>query len=181
MNSSKKYNDIHTIKAERVDYLGYYGRMSLSFFNTVLNLNKGEQKVIQKIINMLNGDIDYRDTIGYANYRYMIRCTITDLSKTLNIDRTVISKALKELEKYNLIKHDVENKQLFYVNPFIFNTHKLYDDRSLNAFSSEWKWKDDQNPKHIKNITRKKKTSEEKASHEKWLETQRARGVQVDF
>lgn len=181
MNSNKNYNDTHTIKAERIEYLGYYGRIPLSFLNAVLDLNRGEQKVIQKIINMLNDDADYRDTTGYANYRYMIRCTITDLSKALNIDRTVLSKALKELEKYNLIKHDTENKQLFYVNPFIFNTHRLYDDRTLKAFSSEWKWKDDQSSNQIKNISRKKKTSEEKVAHEKWLQSQRARGIQVDF
>lgn len=181
MSNIRNYKDDHTVKAESIEYLGYYGRIPLNFLNAILELNKGEQKVMQKILNMLNGDTDYRDTIGYANYRYMIKCTITDLSKALNIDRTVLSKSLKELEKHKLIKHDADNKQLFYVNPFLFNTHRLYDDRSLNVFSSEWKWKDNQRSKQSESITRKKKTAKEKASYEKWLEVQRSKGNQVDF
>jgi hypothetical protein len=63
----------------------------------------------------------------------------------------------------------------------LFNTHRLYDDRSLNAFSSEWKWKDNQRSKQPESISRKKKTAKEKASYEKWLEVQRSKGNQVDF
>ena len=94
---------------------------------------------------MLNSDIDYRTIIGYANYRFMINCTQSKLAKLLEVNPTVLSKALKELEKQGLIKHDKENERLFYVNPFLFNTHRIFDIRTLNAFKDEWGWKDKNN------------------------------------
>lgn len=114
-------------------------------FNTLLDLNSREQKVLQKLLNMLNSDIDYRAIIGYANYRFMINCTQSKLAKLLEVNSTVLSKALKELEKQGLIKHDKENERLFYVNPFLFNTHRIFDIRTLNAFKDEWEWKDKTN------------------------------------
>lgn len=83
----------------------------------------------------------------------------------MDINRSVLSKALKELEKHDLIKHDKENERLIYVNPFLFNTHRLFDIRTLNAFKSEWAWKDktknNQRPWDDSNVKRKTMTVEE--------------------
>lgn len=162
---AKNNYDTNTIKLEKIEYTNHFGRLTPMLFNTLLDLNSREQKVLQKILNMLNSDVDYRTIIGYANYRFMINCTITELSKLLDINRSVLSKALKELEKHDLIKHDKENERLIYVNPFLFNTHRLFDIRTLNAFRSEWEWKDktknNQRPWDDSNVKRKTMTVEE--------------------
>lgn len=163
---AKNNYDTNTIKLEKIEYKNHFGRLTPMLFNTLLDLNSREQKVLQKLLNMLNSDIDYRAIIGYANYRFMINCTITELSKLLNINRSVLSKALKELEKHNLIKHDKENERLIYINPFLFNTHRLFDIRTLNAFRSEWEWKDkiknDKRPWDDSNVKRRIITEEER-------------------
>lgn len=162
---AKNNYDTNTIKLEKIEYTNHFGRLTPMLFNTLLDLNSREQKVLQKILNMLNSDVDYRAIIGYANYRFMINCTITELSKLLDINRSVLSKALKELEKHDLIKHDKENERLIYVNPFLFNTHRLFDIRTLNAFKSEWEWKDktknNQRSWDDNNVKRKTMTPEE--------------------
>lgn len=142
---AKNNYDTNTIKIEKVEYINHFGRLTPMLFNTLLDLNSREQKVLQKLLNMLNSDIDYRNIIGYANYRFMINCTQSKLAKLLDVNPTVLSKALKELEKQGLIKHDKENERLFYVNPFLFNTHRIFDIRTLNAFKDEWEWKDKNN------------------------------------
>ena len=142
---AKNNYDTNTIKLEKIEYKNHFGRLTPMLFNTLLDLNSREQKVLQKLLNMLNSDIDYRAIIGYANYRFMINCTQSKLAKLLKVNPTVLSKALKELEKQGLIKHDKENERLFYVNPFLFNTHRIFDIRTLNAFKDEWEWKDKTN------------------------------------
>lgn len=162
---AKNNYDTNTIKLEKIEYKNHFGRLTPMLFNTLLNLNSREQKVLQKILNMLNSDVDYRTVIGYANYRFMINCTQSKLAKLLDVNPTVLSKALKELEKQGLIKHDKENERLIYVNPFLFNTHRLFDIRTLNAFKSEWEWKDkpknNQRPWDDSNVKRKPMTPEE--------------------
>lgn len=162
---AKDNYDTNTIKLEKIEYKNHFGRLTPMLFNTLLNLNSREQKVLQKILNMLNSDVDYRTVIGYANYRFMINCTQSKLAKLLDVNPTVLSKALKELEKHDLIKHDKENERLIYVNPFLFNTHRLFDIRTLNAFKSEWEWKDktknNQRPWDDSNVKRRTMTPEE--------------------
>lgn len=162
---AKNNYDTNTIKLEKIEYTNHFGRLTPMLFNTLLDLNSREQKVLQKILNMLNSDVDYRAIIGYANYRFMINCTQVKLAELLDVSPTVLSKALKELEKHDLIKHDKENERLIYVNPFLFNTHRLFDIRTLNAFRSEWEWKDktknNQRPWDDNNVKRKTMTPEE--------------------
>lgn len=162
---AKNNYDTNTIKLEKIEYTNHFGRLTPMLFNTLLDLNSREQKVLQKILNMLNSDVDYRAIIGYANYRFMINCTQVKLAELLDVSPTVLSKALKELEKHDLIKHDKENERLIYVNPFLFNTHRLFDIRTLNAFKSEWEWKDKtKNNQRLwddNNVKRKTMTPEE--------------------
>lgn len=183
MNSKEINYDNRPIKFDSIEYVNHYGREDPILHKLVLKLNSREQNILQKILDILNSNTDYKDIIGYANYKFMINCTITKLAELLDVNRTVLSKALKVLEKHKLIKHDNENKQLIYVNPFLFNTNRIFDAKSLTMFKDHWNSiaKNTERSWDNGKVIRKTMTEEQRISHEKWLNKQRALGKKVDF
>ena len=126
-------NDPYTVKGE-LDFGGFYGKMSLDMFDTVMTeLNTYGRKTLIKLIRLLN-DND-KELIGTQGYRGIIYHTKKELAEIFVTSKQYIQVAISDLEKHNIVKYD---KGVLMVNPLVFSNSNLYDIRVLEEFNLKY-------------------------------------------
>ena len=126
-------NDPYTVKGE-LDFGGFYGKMSLDMFDTVVTeLNTYGRKTLIKLIRLLN-DND-KELIGTQGYRGIIYHTKKELAEIFGTSKQYIQVAISDLEKHNIVKYD---KGVLMVNPLVFSNSNLYDIRVLEEFNLKY-------------------------------------------
>ena len=126
-------NDPYTVKGE-LDFGGFYGKMSLDMFDTVMTeLNTYGRKTLIKLIRLLN-DND-KELIGTQGYRGIIYHTKKELAEIFGTSKQYIQVAISDLEKHNIVKYD---KGVLMVNPLVFSNSNLYDIRVLEEFNLKY-------------------------------------------
>ena len=97
-------NDPYTVKGE-LDFGGFYGKMNLDMFDTVMTeLNTYGRKTLIKLIRLLN-DND-KELIGTQGYRGIIYHTKKELAEIFGTSKQYIQVAISDLEKHNIVKYD---------------------------------------------------------------------------
>ena len=126
-------DDIYTVKGE-LDFGGFYGKMNLDMFDTVVTeLNTYGRKILIKLIRLLN-DND-KELIGTQGYRGIIYHTKKELAEIFGTSKQYIQVAISDLEKHNIVKYD---KGVLMVNPLVFSNSNLYDIRVLEEFNLKY-------------------------------------------
>ena len=126
-------NDPYTVKGE-LEFGGFYGKMSLDMFDTVVTeLNTYGRKTLIKLIRLLN-DND-KELIGTQGYRGIIYHTKKELAEIFGTSKQYIQVAISDLEKHNIVKYD---KGVLMVNPLVFSNSNLYDIRVLEEFNLKY-------------------------------------------
>lgn len=117
----------------------FWGKMTPEIFNKILDLHSNGQRLIRNLLNILNdNDLDHVDLFGEQKYRYMIRCSQKRLAEILNMDKGAITRGLKELVDANLI---IKEDGIIYLHPFLLNTNKIVDIRTLQKFRVNYEGK----------------------------------------
>ena len=123
-------NDTYTVKGE-LDFGGFYGKMNLDMFDTVMTeLNTYGRKTLIKLIRLLN-DND-KELIGTQGYRRIIPKNQSKIAEIIGVDRKYLSKAIANLEENNIVKYE---SGMLIINPLVFNQNSIYDIRALQAFN----------------------------------------------
>ena len=123
-------NDPYTVKGE-LDFGGFYGKMNLDMFDTVMTeLNTYGRKTLIKLIRLLNDN--NKELIGTQGYRRIIFKNQSELAKILGIDRRYLSKGVADLERHDIVRY---TSGMLIVNPLVFNENSIYDIRALQAFN----------------------------------------------
>ena len=123
-------NDPYTVGGE-LDFGGFYGKMSLDMFDTVMTeLNTYGRKTLIKLIRLLN-DND-KELIGTQGYRRIIPKNQSKIAEIIGVDRKYLSKAIANLEENNIVKYE---SGMLIINPLVFNQNSIYDIRALQAFN----------------------------------------------
>ena len=118
-----KCYDMFTINIDDIDNKEYYGRMTPELLYKLLSLNSKGRTTIKGILAILNDDtIDHKLVIGEAKYRYIVKCGQNKLAKLLHINKSTVSRGLKELEREGLI---IREEDTIYIHPFLLNKNKI--------------------------------------------------------
>ena len=123
-------NDPYTVKGE-LDFGGFYGKMNLDMFDTVMTeLNTYGRKTLIKLIRLLNDN--NKELIGTQGYRGIIYHTKKELAEIFGTSKQYIQVAISDLEKHNIVKYD---KGVLMVNPLVYSQHSIFDIRVIQAFN----------------------------------------------
>lgn len=126
-------NDPYTVRGE-LDFGGFYGKMSLDMFDTVMTeLNTYGRKTLIKLIRLLNDN--NKELIGTQGYRRIIYKNKSELAMMFGFSKQYMQKGIDNLIKYNIVKY---RSGVLMVNPLVFSNSNLYDIRVLEEFNLKY-------------------------------------------
>lgn len=126
-------NDPYTVKGE-LDFGGFYGKMNLDMFDTVMTeLNTYGRKTLIKLIRLLNDN--NKELIGTQGYRGIIYKNKSELARMFGFSKQYMQNGIDNLIKYNIVKY---RSGVLMVNPLVFSNSNLYDIRVLEEFNLKY-------------------------------------------